>query len=312
MCYGFQAVSFCSLCRLRTPVGEIQWLGCHLKTSEPDSYPVCSAPFITDELKLSDCQTCVTEADNGGNPDDIHPERFDHPGFTLPRPEVNVNRVELPLPTAYETIQYIENDAGPADELPSYEQTMDEDPSPPSYALTRVRDERVHRGMLTHGVYRVATDRLQRLMSVVRRRRQEIVNFQNDIPNDSVAAAGLLDLTCRTMISFLNEQEETVSRIASLQQRLMSIEEDINFDGSHYPSPTEMTLLEHEQQSIIRELEEKYLQHFMVPNPEDWDARLQNLLNHVADEWRRSLHARFAERSSREQELQASTLPQNN
>jgi hypothetical protein len=309
MCYGFQAVSFCSLCRLRTTVGEIQWLDCHLKTPEPDSYPVCSTPFITDELKLYDCQTCLKEADNSGNPDDIHPEHFDHPGFPLPRPVVDVTQVELPEPTAYETIQYIENDAGPANELPSYEQTMDENPSPPSYALTRPRVERVHRGMLTYAVYRVATHRLQGLMSVVRRRRQEIVDYQNDIPNDSVSAAGLLELTCRTMISFLTEQEETVSRKALLQQRLISIEEDINFEGSHYPSPTEMTLLEHEQQAIIRELEEKYLQHLMVPNPEDWDARLQDLLDHVADEWRRCLRAMFAERSSREQQLQASTRP---
>ncbi|KAI4846931.1 hypothetical protein E4T44_04795 [Aureobasidium sp. EXF-8845] len=247
MCYGFQAVSFCGLCRLRTTVGEIQWLGCHLKTSEPDSYPVCSAPLITEELKLSDCQTCLTEADNGGNPDDIHPDRFDHPGFPLPRPVVNVSQVELPEPTAYETIQHIENDAGPADELPSYEQTMYQNPSPPSYALTRVRDERVHRDMLTYGVCRVATHRLQGLMSVVRRRRQEIFDFRDDMPSDSILAAGLLDLTCRTMISLLTEQEETVSRIALLQTRLMSIEEDINFEGSHYPSPSEMTLLEHEQ-----------------------------------------------------------------
>jgi hypothetical protein len=225
---------------------------------------------------------------------------------------INVTQVELPEPTAYETIKHIENDAGPADELPSYDQTMDENPSPPSYALTRVRDESVHRGMLTHGVYRVAAHRLQGLMYVVRRRRQEIVDFQNDIPSDSVSAAGPLDLTCRTMIPFLTEQEDTVSRIALLQRRLMSIEEDINFEGSHYPSPSEMALLEHEQQAIIRELEEKYLQHFMVPRPEDWDARLQSLLDHVADEWRRSLHARFAERSSREQQSQTSTRFWNN
>jgi hypothetical protein len=114
------------------------------------------------------------------------------------------------------------------------------------------------------------------------------------------------------MLSFLSDQRETVSRIALLQERLKSIEKDIISDGSHHPSSSEMTLLEDQQQSIIRELEEEYIQNFTIPKPEVWDARLQSLLDHVADEWRRSLHARFAERSSREQELQASTLPPNN
>jgi hypothetical protein len=308
MCWGIEIISVCELCRTQT-VDEVQWFRCHLATSGTNSYTVCSDPFITQEIKRSDCRVCQTEADDGGNPDDIYPEPFDHPGFPLPRPVVIVTQIELPEPTAYETIQHIENDAGPADELPSYEQTMDEDPSPPSYALTRIRDESIHRVIVTNMVHTVAVHRLDGLMTIAQKHRQAIGDMQDRIPSHLIP---LLNLAFTTMLSFLSDQRETVSRIALLQERLKSIEKDIISDGSHHPSSSEMTLLEDQQQSIIRELEEEYIQNFTIPKPEVWDARLQSLLDHVADEWRRSLHARFAERSSREQELQASTLPPNN
>jgi hypothetical protein len=91
----------------------------------------------------------------------------------------------------------------------------------------------------------------------------------------------------------LSEQEEIASRVISLQEHLESVEIAISFEGSHHPSPTEMALLEHQQQSIIRELEEKSINNFSMPKPVDWDARLEQLLEHVHEEWRKSMRARF-------------------
>jgi hypothetical protein len=280
MCWDMEIISVCELCRTQT-VDEVQWFGCHLAASGTNSYPVCSDPFITQEFKRSDCQICLTEADDGGNPEDIYPERVDHPGFPLAKPDINLTQVGPPESTTYETVRHIENDAGPANELPTYEQTMNELPSPPSFALTRVRDESIHRVIVTNMAHTVAVHRLDGLMSVAQKHRQAIRDMQDRIP---VHLIPLLDLAFTTMLSFLSDQRETVSRIALLQERLESIENDINLEGSHHPSPSEMALLEDQQQSIIRELEEEYIQDFRILRPEVWDTRLQSLLDHVTDE----------------------------
>jgi hypothetical protein len=158
---------------------------------------------------------------------------------------------------------------------------MNELPSPPSFALTRVRDESIHRVIVTNMAHTVAVHRLDGLMSVAQKHRQAIRDMQDRIP---VHLIPLLDLAFTTMLSFLSDQRETVSRIALLQERLESIENDINLEGSHHPSPSEMALLEDQQQSIIRELEEEYIQDFRILRPEVWDTRLQSLLDHVTDE----------------------------
>lgn len=152
MCWGIQLFSVCSLCRARTPVDEIQWQGCHLELFEGESYPLCLEPTITQEFKRSDCQTCLTEADDGHDAQDVHPEPPQHPGFPLPRPQIDLSRAQLPAPTNYQTIRNIENLAGPANELPSYIETMTGSPSPIDYALVRVRDVRLHAGVITYGV----------------------------------------------------------------------------------------------------------------------------------------------------------------
>jgi hypothetical protein len=270
MCWGIREISVCSLCRVRTPVDEIQWQGCHLEASEVDSYPICSEPIITEEVKRSDCQICLTEADDGHDTDDEHPEPSDHPGFPLPKSEVNVSHVRLPRPTTYETIQHVENLAGSANQLHSYEQAMNESPSAPDYTLIRVRDEAVHRSVITDRVFAVTVRRFEGLKLVALNRRYDIDDLQGRIPSHLVP---ILDLARRTIDSFLSEQEEIVSRTVSLQEHLESVEKAISFEGSHHPSPAEMLLLKHQQQSIIRELEEKFINNFSMTKPVDWDAR---------------------------------------
>ena len=67
--------------------------------------------------------------DDGGDADDFHPEPYTHPGFSDTKPPVvDVQRVEYPEPTAHESISNIENLPGPANELPSYEDAMNEQP----------------------------------------------------------------------------------------------------------------------------------------------------------------------------------------
>ena len=59
-----------------------------------------------------------------------------------------------------------------------------------------------------------------------------------------------------------------------------------------------MALLQHQQESIIRELEEKYIQTFMIPTADQWDSRLQALQDRILEqyhEYHRGLEARFAE-----------------
>jgi hypothetical protein len=244
------------------------------------------------------------EADNGGNPDDMYPEPFDHPGFPLPRPQINIARVELPEPTAYETIREIENLAG--DELPSYDQTMNELPRPPCYALLWVRNEAIHESVVTEAVYTQAVERHQGLIRFAYKRRQDIRELQNKVPQHAAQTKALLDLAYERIETLLSEQEETISRISLLQKLLEPIIRDVNFEGSYYPSPSEMALLKYKGEAIIRELEEKYLQRLMLATPEDWDLRIEKLLKYIADEWRETLDANVEE-LLREEESRASS-----
>ncbi|KAH0167928.1 hypothetical protein KCU67_g3696, partial [Aureobasidium melanogenum] len=305
MCWGIETLWNCELCRHQTVDADINWQGCHLKaSSEVYSYPICSTPIITQELQRRDCTACLCEADDGGNPDDMYPEPFDHPGFPLPRPQINIARVELPEPTAYETIREIENLAG--DELPSYDQAINELPRPPCYALLWVRNEAIHESVVTEAVYTQAVERHQGLIRFAHKRRQDIREFQNKVPQHAAQTKALLDLAYERIETLLSEQEETISRISLLQKLLESIMKDVNFEGSYYPSPSEMTLLKYKGEAIIRELEEKYLQRLMLATPEDWDLRIEKLLKYIADEWRETLDANVEE-LLREEESRASS-----
>lgn len=126
------------MCRGETSL-DINWQGCHIKVSEVD-LPICPNPIISKLVTERSCRLCLTEAQTGGDPEDIHPEPFNHPGFSDTKPVIDVPRVEYPEPTAYETNPHFENLAGTADELPSYVKTMSETPLPPSYELTELRD----------------------------------------------------------------------------------------------------------------------------------------------------------------------------
>ncbi|KAG9642562.1 hypothetical protein KCU95_g11814, partial [Aureobasidium melanogenum] len=296
MCWGVETLWNCELCRRQTADADINWQGCHLEaSSEVDSYPVCSTLIITQELQRRDCTACLLEADDGGNPDDMYPEPFDHPGFPLPRPQINITRFELPEPTAYETIREIENLAGPADELPNYDEAMNELPRPPCYALIWVRNEARHEHVVTEAVYTQAVKRHQGLMQFAHKRRQDIREFQSKVPQHAVHIKALLDLAYERIETLLSEQEETTSRISLLQRLLESIEKDVNLEGSYYPSPSEMTLLKYRGEAITRELEEKFLQHLMLATPEDWDLRIEKLLKYIADEWGETLDANVDE-----------------
>lgn len=298
MCIGIQLISVCELCHAHTPVDEIQWLGCHLELSEGESYPLCPEPTIINEFKRCDCRICLTEADDGHDPNDIYPEPPQHPGFPLSKPQIDLSQAPLPAPTNYQTTQDVENLAGPANELPSYIDAMN-DSSSPDYALIRVRDERLHASVITYRVHSVTAGRHRALVSVATRRRQEINYFRNRITNlEDISIANLLNVADKIINDFLSEQEETVTRVTALQEQLLSIERQINFEGPHPPSPSEMALLEHQRQSIIRELEEKYIQNFMIPTAEQWDSRLQSLQDRILERYHayhRALESRFAE-----------------
>jgi hypothetical protein len=295
MCVGIQVVYNCNMCRTHTPVGEIQWQCCHLKSSEVDSLPVCSEQTITQDLKDIDCQMCLTEADDGHDPDDVYLEPPEHPGFPLPKTEITLSRYQLPEPTNNETPPHIENLAGSADELPSYEDAMKD--SPVNYALSELRNDANYRRILMYWVYEDAVYHYEKLRSVADKRRQLIFDLQNRIPSDIASTTNLLHVALKTIESILFEQQQTVLRIRWLQERLHSVKKDINFLGSHYPSPSEMTLLKDQHRAIVRELEEKHIQNSMGPTAEDWDSRLGTLLDDVMGEWRKNIEADFAEMS---------------
>lgn len=291
MCWGIENLSICDFCRTETADAGINWQGCHLEASEVDSYPVCSTPIITQEIQRRNCRVCITEANDGGHSDDVYPEPFDHPGFPDTKPVIEVNRVQLPAPTAYESFWKVENLAGAADELPSYEHAMDELPRPPCWYLHMVRNEAVHERVITDEVYTQAVERHQELMSLARKRRQDIREYQNKAPHHAAHTKALLDLVYEKIESLLSQQEQTISRISLLQKLLESAKTDINLEGTYYPSPPEMTLLKYRREAIMRELEEKFIQRFMLATPEDWDLRIEKLLDHIANERRRTLDA---------------------
>lgn len=307
MCWGIETVRICELCRSETADADINWQGCHLEASEVDSYPVCSAPIITQELWHCNCQVCLTEADDGGNPDDIYPEPFDHPGFPDTKPVIEVDRVQFPGPTTYESFQKVENLAGTADELPSYEDAMNELPEPPCWYLFTLRNAAVHEHVITEAVYTQAVEYHQKLMSVALSRRQNIREYQNKVPHHAAHTKALLDLAYERMESLLSQQEQTISRISSLQSHLKSAEKDINLEGPYFPSPSEMALLKYKREAIIRELEEKFIQRYKLATPEDWDLRIEKLLDHVANEWRAALDANVDELLSVEESRASST-----
>ena len=286
MCWGTQDYISCCVCREET-LREIDWHGCHLQVGEIDS-PICSEPIITKLPTTRTCQTCINEADDGGDPDDIYPESFDHPGFPDTKPVIGVDRVELPEPTAYESFWKVENLAGTADELPSYEDAMNEMPSPPSWYQVRLRESAVHEQVITDAVYSTAVERLQGLMEVAHKRREDIRRYTL---NHAVPDETLLEFAYETIESLLSEQEQRIFRISSLQKALESVTKDINLEGSYYPSPPEMTLLKYKREAIIRELEEKFVDHFEFATPEDWDLRIEKFLDHITKEWREALVA---------------------
>ncbi|CAD0086560.1 unnamed protein product [Aureobasidium mustum] len=261
MCWGTQDYIFCCVCREETPF-EINWHGCHLQVGGIDS-PICPEPIITKLHATCTCQTCINEADDGGDPDDIYPEPFDHPGFPDTKPVIEVDRVELPEPTAYESFWKFENLAGT--DLPSHEDAMNEMPSPPWFQV-RVREEAVHEQVIADAVYTTAVERLQGLMKVARNRREDIRRYTL---NHAVPDKALLEFAYEIIESLLSEQEQRNSRISSLQKLLESITKDINLEGLYYPSPPEMTLLKYKREAIMRELEEKFINHFKLPTPED-------------------------------------------
>jgi hypothetical protein len=295
MCVGIQVVYNCNLCRTHTPVGEIQWQGCHLENLGRDSLPVCSAPTITQDLKDIDCQMCLTEADDGHDPDDVYPEPPEHPGFPLPKTEITLSRYQLSRPTNNETPPRIENLAGSADELPSYEDAMKD--SPVNYALSELRYDANYRRILMYDVHEDAVYHYEKLASVADKRRQLILDLQTRIPSDIASTTNLLHVALKTIESIMSEQQQTIYRIRWLQGHLNFVKKDINFLGSHYPSPSEMALLKDQHRAIVRELEEKHIQNSMGPTAEDWDSRLGTLLDNVMDEWRKSIEADFAEMS---------------
>ncbi|CAD0081837.1 unnamed protein product [Aureobasidium vineae] len=276
MCWGVQDHNFCELCRQETAL-EINWLGCQLEFCEVDS-PVCQNPIISKLITYCSCQTCQTEAYDGGNPDDIYPEPFAHPGFSDTKPVIPVDRVQFPEPTAYESFSNVENLAGSADELPSYEDAMNEIPSPPSYDLTLVRDNPLEGVKILSTAHRRATRRYQQLMHVAKKRRQDIRRFLNqNPPTDTIR---ILDYATEVIESFLFDQEQRLSRMDLLARSFLAIREEIDL----LPSSPQMALLEHKRQSIIREMEGYVDQDNTLGTAEVWDLRLESLLNHVGVE----------------------------
>ncbi|CAD0106181.1 unnamed protein product [Aureobasidium uvarum] len=276
MCWGVQDHIFCELCRHETAL-DINWLGCQHEFCEVHS-PVCQNPIISKLITYRSCQTCITEANDGGNPDDIYPEPFAHPGFSDTKPVIPVDRVQFPEPTAYESCSNVENLAGPADELPSYEDAMNDMPSPPSYDLAILRYNEPDPWFAARTAYDFALERHQQLMDVAQKYRQHIRKFLTQGP--SADTIKILDYATEIIESFLFDQEQRISRIDLLGPSLGTIYIEIDL----LPSPPEMALLEQKRQSIIRELEGYAERHSTLESAEDWDLRLESLLTHVSVE----------------------------
>ncbi|KAH0287347.1 hypothetical protein KCU62_g6026, partial [Aureobasidium sp. EXF-3399] len=228
MCWGVR--EYCEICREET---QVNWQGCENET----------------------------EADDGGYADDVHPEPYTHPGFSDIKPVVDVQRVQYPEPVAYESYSNIENLPGAADELPSYEDAMNE------LALH-----------LPIAFYR-ATRRHQQLMSTAVTYRCHINLHLSQ--NPPLTAIRILDLATETIETFLFEQEQLLSRINLLQRHLDILNAEIAALPDPHPG---LTLFEQQRGSVIRELEGYVEQMSTMETAADWGARLEDLLCHVRRE----------------------------
>jgi hypothetical protein len=276
MCWGIEENIYCDICRGMTSL-DINWQGCHIKIGAED-LPVCPEPIISKLYTYRNCQCCQTEANDGGNPEDVYPEPFNHPGFSDTKPVIDVPRVEYPEPTFYESFSDIENLAGPADKLPSYEEAMGESPAPPSYDLTQLRDAEFDGSLIPSIAYTRAVKRHRQLMSIAKHNRRIINDFLSENPH--LAALRLLDYSLEVIESFLFDQEQLISRISLLQGHL----DIIDAETATLPSPPEMTVLEYRRQAIIRELEGYTDQDNQLDTAEDWELRLESLLSHIGTE----------------------------
>ncbi|KAK6007034.1 hypothetical protein QM012_006042 [Aureobasidium pullulans] len=276
MCWGTKEYICCWTCRETTP-RAITWHGCHLQVGETDS-PICPEPVVTKFPTTYRCQTCQTEAADGGDPDDIYPEPFDHPGFSDTKPVIEIERVQLQESTAYESFWKLENLAGTADELPNYEDAMKEVPKPPSYNLTMLRDDELPSLSAFNAAMTNSYRRHNELTRVAKKYRQQIDRCLSQGPG--IDLIRLLDFANETIETFLYDQEQRISRAGDvLGCQLLEINEEIDL----LPSPPEMALLERKRQSIIRELEEYADQHNLLESAEVWDGRLGSLLEHISE-----------------------------
>jgi hypothetical protein len=261
------------MCREETSL-DINWQGCHIEVCEVD-LPICPNLMISRFVTERSCQLCLTEADTGGDPEDIHPEPFNHPGFSDTKPAIDVSRIEYPKPIAHESCSDIENLAGTADELPSYAKTMSETPLPPSYELTELRDADYDGLFIPIIAYDLAVQCHSQLMSVAKDYRRRINKYLNQGP--PLATMQILDYATEVIETFLFEQEQSMSRINLLQDHLEIVDAEI----AALPSPSEMALLEGRRQGIYRELEGHAESQNTMENAEDWRLRLDSLLEHA-------------------------------
>lgn len=275
MCWGVKEIFVCEICSSETS-SEINWQGCQNEVCEIDT-PICPDPIISTLSTSHYCQTCQTEADNGGDAEDVYPEPYDHPGFSDHKPVVDVERVEYSEPTAYESYSNIENLAGTADELPSYEDAMNELPPPPSYNLLELRDQDHDGTSIPVIAFYRATRRHRSLMLTAHDYRRQINAHLTQ--NPPLAAIRILDLGTETIERFLFEQEQLLSRITLLRRHL----DIINAQIAALPDPhPELALFSQQRKSIMRELE-GYAEH-QDTTAEEWGARLESLLSEVRRE----------------------------
>ncbi|KAI5195351.1 hypothetical protein E4T39_08256 [Aureobasidium subglaciale] len=232
-----------------------------------DSRGTCAKDITSEITGSSPCNTCVIETDDGGHADDRHPEPFDHPGFDQPKLALEV-----------------ENLAGDADELPSYDEAVSAR-SPPSYVLTWAREAETDIAEIASNF---ATYRHRELIAVARRHKKQILELQHMLKDKGSETAKLLDFAYETIESFLAEHEQMMLRISHLRKQLKAVQKEIAFEGSSYPSPSQMALLKHRRDAILRALEGCAELHHLPDNtfesPAVWHLRLDKLLAHVRDE----------------------------
>ena len=269
MCWGVR--EYCEVCGEET---QINWQGCENEVCKVGHFPTCPNPIISRLPATHYCQTCQTEMDDGGDADDFHPEPYTHPGFSDTKPPVvDVQRVEYCEPTAHESISNVENLPGPANELPSYEDAMNEQPPPPSYNLLELRDQDYDGTSIPVIAFYRATRRHRSLMPIAHDYRRHINSHLTQ--NPPLAAIRILDLMTETIERFLFEQEQLLSRIILLRRHL-----DAVIAALPDPHP-ELALFSQQRESVIRELEGYVEQMGTMETGEDWGARLEDLLCHV-------------------------------